>query len=107
MGITGGMSFYHSVKDLPMAKFLSICCEFSGSVNLTIYIDCNWVANYLRRVNGDYVRKTVDVFSILSILGFIVHPVIDGDERYHSKRLSVGERSLRKELAINTVQKNK
>ena len=67
-------------------------------------MDCNWVANFLGRVSGDYVRKTVDLFSILSMLGFIVHPVIDGDERHHRKWVSNGERSLCKELAISTVK---
>ena len=76
-------------------------------MNPTIYIDCNWVANLLARVNGDYVRKTVDVFSILSGLGFIVYPVLDGDDRHHIKRESVGERSLRTELAIINVRKKR
>ena len=104
MGINGGMSFYHSVKYLQMNEFLSICSGLSGSVNPTIYINCNWVANFLGQLSGDYVRKIVDVFSILSMLGFIVHPVIDGDKRHHSKWVSVGQRSLRKELAIVTVK---
>ena len=87
--------------------FLSICRRFSGSVNPTIFIDYNWVANFVGRVSGDYAQKTVDVFNILSTLGFIVHSVVDGDEIHHSKRVSVGEQSLRKELAIITVNKNK
>jgi len=107
MGITRGMSFYHSIKGIQMKELLSISRGLSGSVNPTIYIDCNWVANYLGRQNGDYVQKTVDVLSILSVLGFIVYPVIDGDTRHHSKQVSVGERSLRKELAIISAKKNR
>ena len=105
MGITGGMSFYHSIKDIQMKELLSISRGLSGTVNPTIYIDCNWVAYYLGRQNGDYVQKTVDVLSILSVLGFIVHPVIDGDIMHHSKQVSVGERLLCKELAFITVKK--
>ena len=105
MGITGGMTFYHSVKGIQMKELISIYHRISGSVNPTIYIDCNWVANYLGRQNRDYARKTVYVLSILSVLGFIVHPVIDGNIMHRSKQVSVGERSLCKELAMITAKK--
>ena len=105
MGISGGSSFYHSIKNLGLVDLVKVCRHESGAANPTIYIDCNWVANYVGRSRGEFVEKTIDIFHILSKIGFLVYPVVDGDVRHHSKRISVGERSLKREIARIDVKK--
>ena len=62
MGIRGGMQFYHSIKNLKLCDLITICREQSGDSSPSIFIDCNWLANYLGR-RGDYVKKNSRSFS--------------------------------------------
>ena len=105
MGISGGINFYYSIKNLELKDILAICRKESNLHNPQISVDCNWVANYIGRTRGDYIKKTVDVLAVLRTAGFKVCPVIDGDIRHHSKRVTVGERSLEKDIASVNVLK--
>ena len=96
MGIIGGMNFYQSLKNLQLKDVLSIARDISKEINPHISVDCNWVAFYVGRSRGDYVRKLVDVLSVFSRIGFIFHPIVDGNERHHSKHISVGKRAFEK-----------
>ena len=53
------------------------------------------------------MKKTVDLLSILSRVSFVVHPIVDGDTRHHSKLVSYRERTLGKEIARVNVQSNR
>ena len=107
MGIKGGMSYYYSIKNLQLTNVLSITRKESQSPNPNIFVDCNWVAHRLCYKQGDYMKKMVDLLSILSRAGFVVHPIVDGDTRHHSKLVSYGERTLGKETARVNVQSNR
>ena len=112
MGIAGGNNFYHSIKHLELCDVIKACRIQSACTNIrsactipSIYIDCNWVGNYLGRSRGNYVRNTVEVIHIFSKVGFLVYPVIDGDVRHHTKQVSVGSRKLDREIARVDVLK--
>ena len=94
-------------KKLKLRDVVSICQKKSNTPNPIISVDCNWVANFLGRTQDDYVWKTVDRLAIFSILGFHVYPIIDEDIRHHSKMVSVGKRSLQREIANLNVMKNR
>ena len=66
------MNFYYSINGCSLEDILTICCGESSTASPAIYIDCNWVGNYLGRTRGDYVQKTVDVLSLFSHVGFLV-----------------------------------
>ena len=68
-------------------------------------MDCNWVAYDVGRSRCDYVRKLIDVLSVFSRIGFIVHPIVDGDVRHHSKQVLVGKRALENQIAQINVKK--
>ena len=105
MGISGGMNFYHSFKNLQLKDVLSFSRDISKEINPHISVDCNWVAYHVGRSRGDYVRKLVDVLSVFSRIGFIVYPIVDGDVPNHSKQISVGKRALEKQIAQINVKK--
>ena len=107
MGISGGINFYHSVKNLQLKDVLLFSRDISKEINPHISVDCNWVAYDVGRSRGDYVRKLVDVLSVFSRIGFIVHPIVDGDVRHHSKQVSVGKRALEKQIAQINVKKKR
>ena len=101
------MSYYFSIKCLQLKDILYIAREESKLPNPNISVDCNWVAHRLSYKQRDYVKKTVDLLSILSRVGFVFHPIVDGDTHHHSKLVSYGERTLQKEIARVNVQSNR
>ena len=78
MGIQSGSSFYHHVKYLHIAEVIVLIQKISSTPHPNVYVDCNWVAQYLARNDGNYVAKTVSFISVLAQSGFNVYPVVDG-----------------------------
>ena len=89
--------FILKLKSKKLSQLVLAIRILSGSTSPVIYVDCNWVAHYLGRYNGLYMKKTVDAIYVLSHAGFKVVPVVDGTERHHSK-VSTFTRRLEREL---------
>ena len=104
MGVKGGCSFYYKVVNLNANELITVFRKISNSAVPVIYVDCNWVANYLGRTDGSYVRKTVDLLYVLAACGFMVAPVVDGYCQHESK-VATATRKLERELDRIDVMK--
>ena len=56
MGIKGGAGLYFKIEKQKLSQLVLAIRTLSGSASPVIYVDCNWVAHYLGRYNGLYVK---------------------------------------------------
>ena len=98
MGIRSGVSVTFNIENVNGLNDLKNICnavkktpDSTTNVNrnnqcIHVDVDCNWIAN---RDTIKNVHEVADFLESLSINGFIVTPVCDGEFRHHSKRATV------------------
>ena len=106
MGVQSGSSFYHRVKHLYIAELIILIQKISSTTHPNVYVDCNWVAHYLARNDGNYIAKTIIFLSVLAQAGFNAFHVGDGKKRHNSKIASI-TRKLKKEISCIDIQKSR